>query len=429
MSVHERPSAGRLRAFVLKASVAVGLIWLSCSAHRALQSADDSDVVRQWKVAQYVHRGIDPYRVSAEILRRNFGSMHGPDRMRLRKVKLYEVHRTMNTEGVDGFLPEVGPPTATYPPSSALLFAYTFGFVPKAWLHEVWLLVNLAALAALVAVYRTFPGRGDGGAPAPWLAASCLLLLWPPTQEVFLASQFVFLVLIFALTAIRLLPARPAWSGVFFALALLKPSVALPFLIIPFVRGRWMLLAAVAGVHAAATLALSAIVHAPATAMLSAWMEIPRYMLQGAYTLQEALNALELENTAEGTALTLGFVGACTAWCAAFRRAPPLALAGLLAFTSMLWTYHERYDFVVLLIPIAPAWFALAEGRRPLPRPALATLVLYAVLGLALTDAAYAIDHPAARAARWAGRAAMAALFVRTLLDVRASHRAAHAVH
>ena len=57
----------------------------------------------------------------------------------------------------------------------------------------------------------------------------------------------------------------------FFSLALVKPSLALPFLILPLVRGRWRALAVVAAVHLGATCLLALRVGCPPWDLLRQW--------------------------------------------------------------------------------------------------------------------------------------------------------------
>lgn len=396
-----------IRRFLI-ATLIVSLPWLAFSLRYALRSGGDCDVWRQWTVSQYVQEGVNPYGVALDILKLNFGSMHGPDRLRLGEFVIYEVHPRFRTDGVTNFLSNVGPPTATYPPSSLLPIAWTVGRLPPRAVHPVWLLVNLALLAALA---RAFSRDFDLGL----LFAFALLLIWPPTQEVFRTLQFVFVATVATLAGVRHLDSRPARAGLWFAFALIKPSVALPFLVLPLARGRWKTIAVAGGLHLAALGIMWTLLKTPPWIMLGQWMEISRYMLQGAYSLQEITNRLGFDNSPVGTAIMLLFAAACAAWCAVHRRANRYDLLAFLCFASVLWTYHERYDFFVLLIPLA---WALRTGTRP------ATLALFVVLGVALTDPVYSTDHPAAWALRWAGRLSLYALTALFAARLRAAHQA-----
>ena len=153
--------------------------------------------------------------------------------------------------------------------------------------------------------------------------------------------------------------------------------------------------------------------------LLGQWMDLCRYVLQGAFTVQEVLNALEWENTPGAAAVVLGIWAAVLGWCAWHRRARREALFVLLCLANLAWTYHERHDFVLLVFPLV--WFA-AQAATPERRGrGWLGLALCAVLGAALADVFYVPDLPWAHAVRWAGRLAIPALWALTALDVRAS--------
>ena len=114
---------------------------------------------------------------------------------------------------------------------------------------------------------------------------------------------------------------------------------------------------------------------------------------------------LTTQNTAAAPALTFGFAGLCALVLWWGRRADPWRQTAFLCYASILWTYHERYDFILMLLPLA---LQLGRDRHRLAPPAqAASLLAYALLGLALTDWAYLHDTPLTHAIRWAGRLAL----------------------
>jgi hypothetical protein len=361
-------------------------------------------VFRQWTVSQYVKAGIDPYAVSLDILRLNFGDMKGENRLRLKDLKIYEVHPNFRMDGVEHVLPEFGPPTSTYPPSPLLMLTLTIGQLPKQLVLPVWLVINLLVLVLLV---RSFAGTLS----VPPLVAATLFLLWPPTHETVITSQFGFLVLYWFLASLRN-PERDTGREIFlYTLMLLKPSMSLPFFILPFVRGRWIAIGAAGLIHLALTFVMGALLDTPPLTLLSEWSQIPRYMLQGAYTIQEILNKLGLENTGTGMVITLGFVACVVGWCALNRRADPWKMASLLCLVSVLWTYHERYDYIVLLLPAFLLWRKFADNKQRGPLIWIELMALL-IVALALSDAVYLQDDLVFRLARWAGRLSLASLFI-----------------
>jgi hypothetical protein len=407
------------RRFLPGAIVLLCLPWLAFSARHALRAGHDCDIWRQWTVSRYVFAGINPYAISLGILEKNYGKMSGENRRRLKDFVIYEVHPSLDTTGVPNFQPAFGSPTATYPPSSLLMISLLGGWLPAGAVHGAWLGLSLVALLLLGRHLRGPPEAPVAGG----LAVCAVLLVWPPIHESIRTLQFIVPVTWFVALMVRNLDRRPYLAALCLAAALIKPSVALPFTLLPLVRGRWTVVALAGALHLAATLAMGALVHTPPLDMLRDWLKIPGYMLQGTYSLQEVINGLGWDNTPKGLALSLGFAGACAVWAALHRRARPADLAAFLALASLIWTYHERYDSVLLLLPLMNLFARLAQG--PTDRLDLLLAAAFVVLGLALTDAVYLQDLPGLRLLRWGGRAAMVVLFAGTARWVWRSHREA----
>ena len=85
-----------------------------------------------------------------------------------------------------------------------------------------------------------------------------LVLLWPPAHDSIRNSQFAIPVtacILWWMSSRRESVWRP---GLLIALALTKPSLSLPFLIVPLMRRQWKALGVAASVHGLGLLALSA---------------------------------------------------------------------------------------------------------------------------------------------------------------------------
>src|SRR5262249_11460208 len=155
------------------------------------------------------------------------------------------------------------------------------------------------------------------------------------------------------LLAFRSLDRNEMAAGAWLAVALIKPSVALPFLILPLVRGRWQALAVAAGLHLAAACVQAVRFRFAPLGLLRQWARVAAYCTQGQFTLQEVMSALRWADTPSGLALVAAFLGFALAWCVANRAAGDAPLVDLLCVVSVLWTYHGPYDFVILLVPLA----------------------------------------------------------------------------
>jgi hypothetical protein len=406
MSANDASLSRLLRFPWLALWLLVALSVTGLSVRRGLVAGRNADVDRQWIVAQYVRAGINPYAVCLHALQHTYGRLDRPDRIRLREVKIYDTHGTTWDPAVVQVLPDYGPPTATYPPSAVWLFGLSLGAIPHGWLHGLWAVVNAAALAILV-LRQVRPGLPAG---VLLLAA----LAWPPTQDVWVTNQFCFPALLALDLCWRTRPGQEAAAGCWLALALVKPSFALLFVLPLLFTGRWRAVALAGCLHVAAILALAVQVRASPVAMLSDWLGIAKYMLQGAYSIQEFINRAGWDNTLAGSFCTYGFLGLIVAWSWWHRRAGAERLVAFLCVASLTWTYHERYDYV-LLLPLA---LQVAQGVR-MPVRAIGWKLIFVVLGLSITDLVYASDTDWAWVIRWSGRAALAALFALTAWSVR----------
>ena len=406
---------------LLAVALAAGLAWTVRSAHRGWTTPGWSDASRQWVVCQYVRARINPYEIAQRLLRDTFGPATGPDRVRLKEHRIYSISSAQWTPETPGLLPGQPPPEATYPPSTMSMLVPMIGFLPERWLLPVYTTANLVWLALLLGqLARWFQAETRWPRGAAWGTAVALGLLWPPLQYVVKNGQAGIVSILCAWLAVRRCDRAPVAAGFLFLAALIKPSMALLFFIVPLVRGQWTpIWTAFFG-----GLVLTAL---PALwlgewpwVLLAQWMDLCRYVLQGAFTVQEILNALGWENTGRGLAVVLGIWGSALAWCVRYRRARTEALFAFLALANLAWTYHERHDFALLVVlPLGFAAWTLDPQRRV--RGAFG-LALCAVLGASLADVFYVPDAPWAQAVRWAGRLAIPALWALTALEVRASH-------
>lgn len=418
-----KPPQKLLFATLMASGLLAGLLWLGLSVHRALRFGDWSDASRQWEVCQYVKARINPYELAYRLLRDTFGPATGPDRVLLREQRIYSISSARWDENTPGLLPGHPPPEATYPPSTMSMLMPTIGILPKSLLLPIYTATTVILLILLIAVLANWFQEETRQSRFFSLAVvATLCLLWPPLQYVVKNGQAGILALLCALGTIRLLPRSPVAAGVLFMVALIKPSMVLLYFFIPLIQGKWKTLWTTAGLGVALTVLPALWLREWPWVLISQWMGLCRYVLQGAFTLQEVLNALAWENTLPGTLVVLLLWGAVLAWCAGHRRAGWHAHFAFLSLANLAWTYHERHDFVLLAFLLVFFAAQLAQtGRRA---GALIGLGLCLVLGLGLADAFYVPDVYWAHAVRWSGRIALLGLWVLTALEVRRSHAA-----
>ncbi|QDU86684.1 Polyprenol-phosphate-mannose-dependent alpha-(1-2)-phosphatidylinositol pentamannoside mannosyltransferase [Pirellulimonas nuda] len=144
-----------------------------------------------------------------------------------------------------------------YPPPSLLLFA-PLGWAPFGWALLLWNLVQAAALAACLALFRSLFVR-DARIDSYLPLAAMVLAFWS-TSATFVFSQTNFLVLLSILLFWR--DRTRARAGVWLALGVLVKPLAASLGLYLLLRARWSALAAAAGTLALVT-ALTTILLGP----------------------------------------------------------------------------------------------------------------------------------------------------------------------
>ncbi|MFH0908172.1 MAG: glycosyltransferase family 87 protein [bacterium] len=416
------------RRSLLSLMLAMAFLWLSESARYGLSAGWDSDIVRLWVVSQYIKQRVDPWRVSYETLHLNYGPASGENRERIRNLRVFEVHPHLRTDGITGVIPEFGPPTSTYPPPGMLIFTFLAGWVPQAWLLPGWMLVNFALILALAWALLRWRQNIEAeqaqhvimdpearpsmiSLPAPAFVL-LLSLAWPPVQEVVRTSQYGILMALLILVGFLTIKSSQFLAGICFSLALFKPHVTLPYLIVPLLAGRWRTLATIAVTQLIALLGIAWWLHTPPWTLIGTWLAISPYMFQGAYTVQELINAAGFGTSPFALVIPLLMILFSLGWCWWNRECPPFLAVSFLSLVSVFWMYHERYDYVVLLMPIVAACLLerFPDGRGHSLHKVL--LPAFVLLGLGLSDYAYLSDHPIAHVVRWMGRLSLYGLLV-----------------
>ena len=405
-------------------TAAVATTWFGFAGAAAWQRGRGADAVRQWTVCQYVRAWKNPFEISEAILKAKFGPNNESN------AKIYDIPREAPSHLAGEVLLAVGPPESTYPPSAVGILTVTLGWLPSSTAVLVaWIGVNGLAVVAIAVLLRRAPNSTSPRTPNLGLTESLwLILLYSPFFVAIAASQFSIVVFVCLLLgcrrAVGTVPAGLALAG-----ALIKPSVSLPFLIIPVLQGRLRALLVAATVHVVAMVGMSWAVETSPLTLTSQWLSVSRYFLQGMYSIQEIINALHWQRV--GPFVSLAFLTANGAMCVAARHATADTRFAFLGMTSVLWTYHGPYDFVCAL----PALLVLFEWRwlegpgRPDSERATGRLSkLLAIGGFVLLSLAFGLpvlgaDAPLARAFRWAARLMLLGLYAAVAYRLVKEHR------
>ncbi len=338
----DRPSAAAW--VVISLVVLVALIPLVRAARFALKDPD-SDVHRQWVTSQYVLAGVNPYPVALSALEARYGRLAPAGPVHLRSVRIDFVPKHGPHPQTDRRL---GPPEATYPPTSAVLFAFTIGRFPSIWVVCVWTGFNFV-LVALIAGELTALAAARMSRPWAWGLIVPLLLLWPPTAESIERGQFSLLVFWSVLRAHRVESRRPLVAGLLYCLALIKPSLGLPLVVLPALGGRWRVLFWTVVAQFMLLGAAGVKLHESPQGLIGGWLHVSRYFRQGLYTIQELINVFHLDGTSFDILIPV-LVVAIAAWIA--RRYDQERRLAFFSFIAVGWMYHYTYDFIVLMAAI-----------------------------------------------------------------------------
>lgn len=255
-----------------------------------------------------------------------------------------------------------------YPPH-AIVALSPLSLLPQSFAVPVWAVLNiaLAAIAGYLAARFVRPRVSLGDAAYLTL----LFLSWSGTKTLL---QFSLLTLVFGLAAVVLAEKRPAWSGVCLGLSLMKPQIALPFLLWTVFRRRWTSAAIAILVIAAGTALFCLRASANPLHVAIRYAQILQLYFNGEIAMQGIAQLRPLFGPiGGGAAIELATAAILLPLFAVicvegFRQtnSPSRAMylaPGLAGIWSLLTFYHLTYGFVVLL-PIA-AVLLLGEDDVP----------------------------------------------------------------
>ena len=247
---------------------------------------------------------------------------------------LPDSHATMRTQG------------GGYPP-----WAYAIGsllvppisFTGARWYYAI---VCAAAVALLAAwAIRMAGWIGLGGVLASFPAAICISY-----------GQYGVVIAALLAGALWLLErGRSVAAGIMMGLAMVKPNLAVLFLLTAFLYRDYRAVACAASVVAIATLSASWMAHTSPVVMLSSFGNETSqyYWLSHNPLLPWLTNAIGFGPAV--ALLGLGGLAVVVAIFAVTHRRLPLADAfAIAAFVTMFWSYRKHYDTVLLVLLLVP---------------------------------------------------------------------------
>ena len=244
-----------------------------------------------------------------------------------------------------------------YPPHAIVLLS------PLAWVQSfehlvaVWAVANLmlAVIAAHLAVRLVRPDASLHAAAVPVL----MFLTWGGFRTLL---QFSLLALTLGLAATVVANRRPIVAGVLLGLSLIKPQIAIPFVLWTIFERRWRQISVAIGTVSAGYALFSVWTGASPTRVALDYARILRSLYTGEASmhglaqlrplLAAVLHDWTLADVTAGILAATLLAGIYLVGRTANRPAETLAASSLAAIWSLLTCYHLTYGFIILL-PLA----------------------------------------------------------------------------
>jgi hypothetical protein len=274
------------------------------------------------------------------------------------KIRLGEVHRWFAGRPIYN-----EPGCAMDPPATYAILWPLLGwleFAPARWL---WAATTVAALAWLIYLIVQETGRNT---PLECIFVALMPLSMYATGATIGNGQLTVHVLPMLVAALLVLyRGQRRWredllAAALMVMALMKPSVSLPFLwIVLFVPGRLRPALLVTLGYLVLTLFAATFQEARFLTLLQGWLARTLMMARAGYAdLHVWLVTLGLEEWIFSASLLV--LVALGVWTYCHRHADLWLLLGVTAFIARFWTYHRWYDDLLLLLPMV-ALFRIAK--------------------------------------------------------------------
>jgi hypothetical protein len=323
-------------------------------AGRQLVTTNGYDLHLRWVEEQYVLRARDPYCVFERWRRENRGNAVSQE---LRSSHQWHVETPVlfrSDQVRDDVFADLGPPEwPNYPP-----WTYFAGlpFVAPPWPAVCWwhLLISLAALG-LLATWINRDMRAHP--PQDRLVVMAAALAFASIASTIRLGQYGLIVV--AALALAQMAMWQGWSipaGIALGVAMLKPTIAAPFLLAPLVRRDWKTIAITAGFVVAGSLFTWAYVGTDPVSALRHMLSLPPDVRHsgGVNSLRWLINLGVNPRVAFLLCAAVGSAaGVAAMW--RFRAASLDILFAIAAVLARFWTHHDMYDDLVLVFLLVPA--------------------------------------------------------------------------
>ncbi len=260
------------------------------------------------------------------------------------------------------YFPDLGwPIEVTYPPTSTLTQILVYG-LPGSMVRGYYIALSLV-WCGLIAWWARAGYTARTGA---WLLVGVALANLAYSQTIINGNQGILVVAGLVL-AIALRAERPILAGVCLAVALVKPTISAPFVLLFLIDGRYVTLAAASVVLGASALLTAALSHTSLVTLFAQSVEGSSRYVVGGYALWKLFKAWGMSLPA---ALALNaaifFVPLVVLlWRTRERRIGfSLAMLALVAVVARVFTYHNQIDNVMMTFLTVALGARFLETRR-----------------------------------------------------------------
>lgn len=285
------------------------------------------------------------------------------------------------------YLPDIGwPEQVNYPPSSTLTQLAVYGARSPDVARLVYLVISLAACVYVAWWAWCLPARDSS---ARWLTAGVVLANLGFSQTLINGNYGA---LVIGALALALATRRrfPRWSGLSLAIALVKPTISAPFVLLFLAERRYRVLTTCLLYLALSTVVTMLLAHASLSTLFNQSLEGAARFASGGFALWKAFEAMGASHTAALAANAI-LVLTPLVWCYWRRRqhvldADDWPLLAATALAARLFTYHNSIDNVVLLFVVVALVQRASRVDDPWAARLAGLVVVSLLLPLKITD-------------------------------------------
>ena len=313
-------SINRIKVVSCVVLLILAIISLGLGIRKSIHSSTDF----QWDSVKVLSQRVDPYIASGDPTNEYYS--------------MYEEY--------------YGPLEANQFPSLLwLLTPYTV-FGPET-AKVAWMLSNLLFLTGLVIVLRKSIWKKMER--IDFLLVSLTLLASSPIRnQIFLGQHSIFAVF-FVFLAIYFINSNEMLSGIMLSISYFKYSLTAPVMLFFLYKKKWKPIAVSGIIHIVLSVFSAIWLHRNIIDMMLAPVKQASWLTSSGFADAAAVLSLAGIRGSLGTIITVVVFLALAIWCLTTKNKNEYQILIILVLWSLIFMYHRKYDYFVLIIPFAAA--------------------------------------------------------------------------